>query len=133
MKMNRRKGLKRIGIRRVSKKLSGQKKTYMALREKYLEYHPWCEVELNEAGIAHLTGVNLIPMATALRIQTATEIHHKMGRGKYLNDTSTWMAVCQRSHRRIHDDPAWAKAKGYLTPRVDSSFLRNGSTTHYLR
>lgn len=45
----------------------------------------------------------------------AGHIHHRAGRiGERLNDTSQWLAVCCQCHRRIHDDPAWAKAHGFF-------------------
>lgn len=31
-----------------------------------------------------------------------------------MNDTSTWMAVSRKAHRKIHDNPEWAASKGYL-------------------
>jgi hypothetical protein len=44
----------------------------------------------------------------------ATDIHHKSGRGKNLCEKRTFMAVCRADHDRIHQNPAWAKEKGYL-------------------
>jgi hypothetical protein len=31
-----------------------------------------------------------------------------------LCDKSTFMAACWFCHRRIHDNPAWAKERGFL-------------------
>ena len=45
----------------------------------------------------------------------ATEVHHKAGRGKNLNNVATWMAVCRPHHEKIHRNPSWARAHNYLT------------------
>lgn len=50
-------------------------------------------------------------------IPRATEIHHKKGRGKYLLDTSTWMALSQEGHRHIHNNPKEAYEKGWMLTR----------------
>lgn len=44
----------------------------------------------------------------------ATDIHHKAKRGKNLYNMATFMAVCRPCHNKIHDNPAWAREKGYL-------------------
>lgn len=47
------------------------------------------------------------------------DIHHVKGRGKYLNDVSTWMAVCRDCHDSIHGgDPLRAKEMGYTESRL---------------
>jgi hypothetical protein len=42
------------------------------------------------------------------------QVHHKEGRGKKLCAVNTFLAVCAGCHRRIHDNPAWARENGYL-------------------
>jgi hypothetical protein len=42
------------------------------------------------------------------------QVHHKEKRGKNLCIVSTFMCVCGLCHRKIHDNPAWARDKGYL-------------------
>ena len=45
----------------------------------------------------------------------STEIHHtKKPRAKYLNDESTWLAVCRASHRWIEDNKSSARLIGLL-------------------
>jgi hypothetical protein len=44
----------------------------------------------------------------------ATDVHHVKKRGKYMLDVSTWLAVCRETHIKIHQNPAWARANGYL-------------------
>lgn len=46
------------------------------------------------------------------------DVHHRKGRGPYLRDQSTWMAVCRRCHDWIHEHPAEAKEKGWLESRL---------------
>jgi hypothetical protein len=40
--------------------------------------------------------------------------HHIYGRGKYLCDSSTFMAVCPTHHQWIHQHPKEARARGYI-------------------
>jgi len=80
-------------MRRVALRKQKENQLYAFLRLNFLARHPKCWVYPN------------------LR---SSEPHHILGRGKYLNDTSTWMAVSRRAHRKIHDNPEWARSKGYL-------------------
>jgi hypothetical protein len=79
-------------LRAVSKSKHELLKEYAKVRGEYLREHPLCECCKDYA----------------------TQIHHKSGRGKYLCDKSTFMAACWFCHRRIHDNPAWAKERGFL-------------------
>ena len=43
------------------------------------------------------------------------EVHHRNGRvGDLLLATDTWVAVCSRAHRFVHDNPAEAKRLGLI-------------------
>jgi hypothetical protein len=53
---------------------------YNALRIGHLSAHPMCE--------AHLENCTL----------RSTDIHHKAGRGEYLLDSTTFLAVCRTCH-----------------------------------
>lgn len=54
-------------------------------------------------------------MLEHLRIPKSTEIHHtKKPKATYLNDESTWLAVCREMHEKIENNKAWARSKGYL-------------------
>jgi hypothetical protein len=79
-------------INRVSKKHRINLAVYSDARKTYLLSNPYCEVCGCEA----------------------TDIHHKARRGKNLNNTETWMALCRLCHSNIHDNPASAKAAGHL-------------------
>lgn len=92
---------RRTPIRRVSPKQSKLLRQYAKQRKAFLEAHPWCEV-CTEPGD---------------RRARATDIHHKKGRGKYLLDESTWLAVSREGHRWIHDHPKQAAELGYILPR----------------
>lgn len=78
---------------------------YNKLRLEYLEAHPVCEVRTCNIW--------------------ATDIHHTRGRGKYLLDTKTWLAVCRHCHKKITDYSAWAIENGY-------SYKRNSSNENIL-
>ena len=97
------KAMKRAEIKRVSDlkpvsaKLLNELSRYRALRKRFLVDNPQCAV------YPHLP---------------ATEIHHKKGRGKYLNDTTTWLAVSRQGHNRIEAFPVEAKEKGWSVSRL---------------
>lgn len=51
--------------------------------------------------------------------EIATEIHHMKGRvGKLLLDDRFWLAVSREGHRRIEENPEWAKEMGYSLSRL---------------
>lgn len=67
---------------------------YLKARLEYIDAHRQCEVCHNNP---------------------ATEIHHKAGRiGPRLTDPRFFMALCRPDHRRIHDNPSWARSQGYI-------------------
>lgn len=90
--LKRKTGLKRTTLRRVSAKLSKELKRYYVLRDRFLKQKKVCEI----CG------------------SMATEVHHKKGRGKYLNDVSTWMAVERICHQMIHNSTIRAREMGWL-------------------
>jgi hypothetical protein len=81
---------------------------YTVLRKTYLDAHGMCE--------AHLDGCGTY----------ATEIHHKSGRGEYMLDQSTYMAVCRNCHNWIENNPAEAKRLGFSNNRLN---LKNDEET----
>ncbi len=102
-------------IRKVSKKRGPLNSQYMRLRDEFLKAHPVCQWWLDSRGLnedtMHGRSMNVAQMPPS------TEIHHKKGRGKYLLDTTTWMAVSNEGHKAIHADPKTSYAKGYMLPR----------------
>lgn len=47
--------------------------------------------------------------------ELATEVHHTAGRnGVRLCDFDHCMAVCFLCHKKIHDNPKWARENGFL-------------------
>ena len=88
-------------IRPMSKKRQNDNKEYLKRRKVYLDAHPLCEafwlIWPNE------------PKRPA-----ATEIHHKLGRGKYLLDESTWCAISRQAHWFIHRNHGKARKLGLL-------------------
>lgn len=99
-------------------------KIYSALRLKFLEEHPYCEHTMKEMG---LTLADIGPFGKAewnwgfkfgyVTIPRSEEVHHIRGRGKYLLDTSTWLAVSHAAHQKIHANPKESYEKGYMLPR----------------
>ena len=76
---------------------------YKVLRASYLLDHRLCEAGASEP--------------CQRRRRRATEIHHTRGRGGYLLDMSTWLAVCPWCHRYIHDHPREARERGWMITR----------------
>lgn len=116
-------------IRKVAKKRVKVNAEYANLREQFLKDHPYCqhfllERNLDESRVYVRTGsgavcshVNGFVAREWNNIPASREIHHKKGRGKYLLDTSTWMAVSSSGHLAIHANPKESYAKGYMLPR----------------
>jgi len=42
------------------------------------------------------------------------DVHHVLGRGKYLLIESTWLAVCRHCHEHIHQNPTEARTRNLL-------------------
>lgn len=97
--------MKRSRLRCVSKKQSEKLKIYYGLREDYLRKHPRCEVSFPLD----------FPLHEMPNCQNKPDqIHHTRGRGKFLNETITWMAICRNCHRWLHDNPSLARELGFI-------------------
>jgi 5-methylcytosine-specific restriction endonuclease McrA len=80
-------------IKPVSAKRARENAEYTKLRREFLAANPACLVCKGQA----------------------TEIHHACGRqGKRLLDVEFFRPLCSGCHRRVHDNPAWAKERGLL-------------------
>jgi len=87
--------LKKLPIRKVSKKRRKQSKEYSKLRADFL-LRP-------ENRFCPVTNKQTI------------EVHHKNGReNQRLTDTSHWLAVSREGHQWIHNNPKEAREKGWL-------------------
>ena len=82
--------MKKSPLRKVSKKRAKEIREYSILRKAFLEDAPFCEV----------------PDC----FNRSSEIHHMNHReGQRLLDSRYFLAVCSFHHRKIHDNPVWAK------------------------
>lgn len=89
---------KPVRLKPVSDKMAKQRKQYSVLAQKFLYDNPICQVmDCQELSV---------------------QLHHKRGRGKYLLDVSTYMAVCCEHHKWIEEHPMMAKAYGYSLDRL---------------
>lgn len=60
----------------------------------------------------------LVALCQVCLDRQASEVHHKAGRvGHDLIAPTNLMGVCRECHARVHSDPAWAYAQGFLTKR----------------
>ena len=82
-------------IKKISSKMSAQLTVYTKVREVFMNKHPMCEAKLHGCLIH------------------STDVHHKKGRGKHLNDPTTWLSVCRSCHDWIETNPAEAIQLGY--------------------
>jgi len=114
--------MKRTPIRRVSVKRAREMKEYARLRTGFMVERPVCEVWLSENGYTEITvgfyrkGSHTLAVIQLLSIGAprSKECHHREGRGKNYLNVSTWLAVSSEAHHRIHSNPSWARANGFL-------------------
>lgn len=111
--------LKRTPLRRVSSKRSKELKLYSKARLVFLARHPFCEVWLRDRGFTQSQAIEengwMAQWGSMANAPRSTEVHHTNGRtGPNFLDESTWLAVCEDSHRWIHAHAREAREKGYL-------------------
>ena len=70
-------------------------KEYYAQSREFIKEHPNCVV--TAPGCAG----------------KSKDVHHLRGRGRFLLDKSTWLAVCRNCHEKIERDDKWARENGY--------------------
>lgn len=104
----RAKGWKRLGkwpsLSPVSAARTAMNLIYEALKDVWWPLHPRCEFVDPKTG-------------KQCRRKSSRKPHHKRRRGRYLCDTTTWMATCEgpgNHHKWIHDDEKRAEARGYI-------------------
>lgn len=95
-------------LKPVSDRRAKENAVYRKVRKEYLAAHPYCEICLAEHRI------ECLKKAEVHGVNRATEIHHRKGRGKYLNDVKFFLAVCRKCHNAVGDNPKWAESRGYL-------------------
>ena len=86
-------------INQKSKKRIDQEKIYTQLRKAFLNK--------KENKICPITK------------KPTTDIHHKKGRiGDLLLDTKYWVALSREGHKKVEENPLWAKENGYSLSRL---------------
>jgi hypothetical protein len=121
--------MKRTPIRRVSKKLSAEKKEYTLVRALFLEEHPLCQVSIREAGMTeeHVLecwrragsepgrSIAVIDSRGKTRvIPPSRQIHHRNKRhGTRLTDVRWFLSVSIDFHAVIEQNLSWARSRGY--------------------
>lgn len=92
--------IRKTGIKKVSSVMAVRNKEYATIRKGYLKTHTTCKARV--AGCSY----------------SATDVHHKAGRGvNYLN-VATWLPVCRSCHDWIEKHPKEAKEKGFSQNRL---------------
>jgi hypothetical protein len=113
-RLERRKEKALAAKKALSKKSSRQEKLdaiYLVLRESFLKANRFCK--------ANLLGCQ----------KMATDVHHMAGRGKFMLDESTFLAVCRICHNQIEENPFMAKAMGYSVSREEAHGNKNEDTS----
>ena len=86
-------------IPKISKKKKIENLKYQVLRTEFLGK--------KENQVCPITG------------KKTTEIHHKKGRvGSLFLDVRYWLAVSREGHKKIEENPVWAKKEGYSLSRL---------------
>jgi hypothetical protein len=84
-------------VKAVSAKRAKEAPVYSAERKLFLLTHPFCKV-LSAHGPCN---------------KPASQVHHRLRRGRHFLDQSTWLAVCPACHEHIERNGEWAKQMGY--------------------
>lgn len=101
--LNPQKKLKVVPIKPVSKKMRKSMSEYDKKRTAFLAMYPYCQAKLPGCS------------------GTATDVHHKAGRGENYLKISTWLAVCRYCHHWIEVHPQTAKEMGLSESRLESN------------
>ncbi len=98
--------MKRTPLKKASKSYAKALETYRKhTKPMWLELHPRCEfIILGEDS----------PMRWACGANYNVTVHHKMGRGKYLNDMRYFMTACPECHDWIESNKRKARELGYI-------------------
>lgn len=86
----------------ISKKMKQTMSVYEKKRTAFLALHRICQASLPGCGV------------------TATDVHHKAGRGDNHNNMDSWLAVCRTCHNWIENNPAKAKMLGFSDSRLNT-------------
>lgn len=100
--------------RPMSPKRQRESRVYTQKRKAFLAAHPKCMAwpRILEHVASKPGGLATLPYMADF---SSTEIHHmKKPKCKYLNDESTWLAVCRWSHEWIENNKSIARQLGLL-------------------
>jgi hypothetical protein len=110
-------------MRRISARRALQSDAYSERQAQFLREHPYCQVWLAERGIPERMAIEqrgtlrFGPGVSPVFVPRSQVVHHRnKRRGARLLDEAEWMAVSHSAHRRIEENKAWARERGYLRP-----------------
>lgn len=92
--------------------------------KKEAEYPKKSKRDLDEAKYKLLARAHLKshPLCACGCGRKAVEVHHPKGRiGKLLTDTKLFKGLARTCHRKAHNDPKWALAKGISFSRLNKT------------
>ncbi len=94
--------MKRTPLNKESKTHRQRRLSYLPKKHWWLEKHPGCQFFL-------LGGSEIMCGSTFM-----VTVHHKMKRGKFLDDERYFMTCCPKHHAWIHTHSNKARELGYL-------------------
>ena len=114
--------MRKTRLKSVSPNRIKKNKIYSALRKKFLEEHPFCQLWICQnypsVELGSIAAVEKVAWADfERRAPRSVDIHHRKGRGKHFLDVSTWMAVSREGHDFIHKNPKESYEKGWMLQR----------------
>lgn len=90
-------------VSKVSKKMLLELKIYTPLRRQYLKDNPICKCDRNGCK------------------RKSVDVHHKKGRGIWLNAVEFWLPIARVCHNWIGDNPKEAMELGLTISRLNKS------------
>jgi hypothetical protein len=98
--------MKRSPLKRESSRHRERRLNYEHKKAVWLKEHPGCQYEF--------LGNYDKPIGVICNKTFMAGIHHKMGRGKYLDDERYFMTLCPIHHKFVEDNKNLSRRRGYI-------------------
>jgi hypothetical protein len=100
--------VKRTRLKKVSTKYNKElDRFHSVVKPAWLKEHPGCQFEFNRINPE-------VPLGMLCEQTYGVTVHHKLRRGKYLNDTEFFMTVCPVHHDFIEANKNKSRELGYI-------------------
>lgn len=98
--------MRRTRLRRESVKHRERRLSYEVKKVVWLRKHPNCQFEFHDCYDT--------PIGVLCNSPFMCDLHHKMGRGKYLDDERFFMTLCREHHDWVECNKREARIRGYI-------------------